>query len=387
MIEPKRFQFQFQFSRLSMVAGLFFLLTVLALVVLVIGFKASVNNIFFRLVVGLLIAELLLFFLGLIKDRLTTKLATMGFEFLAFGAIVSYVGILVAFLPLIFWIAFNTLDFALSIVLVIIGTLVFFFGYFSETSDLNEKLARSFTAFIKTLKTYEYRKGIKAFFGLPKQLIAAFLAYLARGILAFITTVKNFFSRTITTFKVFIIAIVMLVLGIPSMIVRSIRMFLRHLEIVGLVASAILIFQSLFKPLSALPVDFNLSVALFVISAVLVAVKTIYLHKERFIVFVVTLRDRTWEAGYKLNYRVKTIGEARRKITCTNCGELIPLNSRICNKCDREVERCMICKLPLKQGQVQVNCPHCSNAAHHDHWRYWVTQKGSCPSCLHEISG
>ncbi|MHA2296077.1 MAG: hypothetical protein ACXADA_08660 [Candidatus Hodarchaeales archaeon] len=386
MIEQEKVQFQFQFSRLSKISGLSLLLTILALVILVIGFNAQINDILFRVVVGLLIVEPLIFFLGLIKDRLTSKLATMGFKFHTFWAIVSYAGIMIVFLPIVLWIALNTLDFVLSSVLVSIGILVFFFGFFSETRDLNKNLTRSITAFIAALKSYEYQKGIKTFFGLIKQQIIDFISYLVNSALKLKKTVKNILSWTFNAPKAFIKAIVSLVQWIPSATARSIRMLLRHFEKIGLVASITLVYQSLIEPPSSLRVDFNLSFSLLVISVVLIIVKTTYLHKERFIALVVTVRDRTWETGYMLNYRLKTIGETRKKITCTNCGELISLNSRTCNKCDRVVERCIICKLPLEQGQEQASCLHCSKVAHHDHWRYWKTRKGSCPACLQEIN-
>ncbi len=66
---------------------------------------------------------------------------------------------------------------------------------------------------------------------------------------------------------------------------------------------------------------------------------------------------------------------------CTNCDKDILLGSQVCDSCEKEVIRCMICKLPLKKGQKLSECPNCKNPAHEDHWNLWINQKHNCPLC------
>ncbi|MHA2339230.1 MAG: hypothetical protein ACXACX_18125 [Candidatus Hodarchaeales archaeon] len=107
----------------------------------------------------------------------------------------------------------------------------------------------------------------------------------------------------------------------------------------------------------------------------------IYPQRERIINIVQQMQEYSWEASYKLNYRLRTVAEGRRKIKCTNCGKDIPLGSQKCNSCEKEVKRCMICKLPLKKDQKLSECPKCKNPAHEDHWNFWINLKHDCPLC------
>lgn len=48
-------------------------------------------------------------------------------------------------------------------------------------------------------------------------------------------------------------------------------------------------------------------------------------------------------------------------------------------------ERCIVCGLPIREGQEKVYCPNCGNPAHYAHLAEWVKVKGVCPLCRKRI--
>ncbi|MFW9995899.1 MAG: hypothetical protein ACFFD4_27920 [Candidatus Odinarchaeota archaeon] len=368
-------------SRLSMAGGILFLLTILALTVMVTIFSFTVNSILFRLIVGLLIVELLIFALGVVIDRLSIE----GFEFWAFGAIITYVGILAIFSPLVIWIMTNTIDITFSLGLIVIGVFIIFFGYFTEAYDLNKKLAKAIRDLLIALRNYNYREGFKALIRLISQVVLGFFAYIKRGIIGFRTTMGNFLRRTGGIIKRFSLAFVAFLIAIPPAIYNfctaTAKLVVANIHVIGVAAGALFFVFSL----TGLTEPFT-GLAVLFFCLLFFAVKAAYPRKEQLIQIAVRTRDRVWETSYQINYRLRTVAENRRKIKCLNCGEEIPLGSRECGFCEKEVERCMICKLPIKSEQKSSECPHCKNPAHEEHWKFWIDLKHSCPACKQEVS-
>jgi len=45
-------------------------------------------------------------------------------------------------------------------------------------------------------------------------------------------------------------------------------------------------------------------------------------------------------------------------------------------------DNCIVCKRPIKAGDMIIGCPSCEKLAHYSHLVEWVKVQGSCPSCF-----
>lgn len=70
-------------------------------------------------------------------------------------------------------------------------------------------------------------------------------------------------------------------------------------------------------------------------------------------------------------------------ILCRFCGS--PTLSYPCKSCGGGVA-CGVCKLPLKEGDAVLACPHCDVPGHRTHLLEWVKTNGSCPQCRERIT-
>ena len=52
----------------------------------------------------------------------------------------------------------------------------------------------------------------------------------------------------------------------------------------------------------------------------------------------------------------------------------------------RKREQCIVCNLPIKNGEKIGRCPHCTHTAHLDHFLEWIKIKGICPFCKGKLS-
>jgi hypothetical protein len=342
---------------------------------MVIVFHFNVDDILFRLIVGLLIIELLVFALGLVIDRLSE-----GFELWAFGAIITYVGTIVLFSPLWIWIITNVVDPTVSVILIIAGVLIMFLGYFTEAYDLNERIAKALMDLLRAIRSYNYREGARALFRLIKQVFWGFLAYLKRVR----NTLANFFRRTGSFIKRLLKEVWSFLRAIPStiyhFIMKTARWIISNIHGIGVFAGTIVFIVSLLGPL-----DPFTGIIILLFSVTFFLIKAAYPRKEQLIRIAVTVRDRVWETSYQINYRVRTIAENRRRINCPSCQREIPLGARECDFCEKEIKRCMICKLPIKDEQEPSECPFCKNPAHEDHWKFWIDLRHECPACKQKI--
>ena len=49
-------------------------------------------------------------------------------------------------------------------------------------------------------------------------------------------------------------------------------------------------------------------------------------------------------------------------------------------------ERCIVCNLEIKEGDIIGRCPKCGHAAHLDHFQEWIKIKSNCPFCKRKIN-
>jgi len=75
----------------------------------------------------------------------------------------------------------------------------------------------------------------------------------------------------------------------------------------------------------------------------------------------------------------------KSEITCFFCGNPITALNSKCTKCQREVIKCSVCKLPISFGEEVGKCSLCEASAHLNHLQEWVKTQGKCPYCLQEL--
>jgi hypothetical protein len=84
------------------------------------------------------------------------------------------------------------------------------------------------------------------------------------------------------------------------------------------------------------------------------------------------------------DYSQKKTKEINDMISCFNCNNLILKGSDFCSFCGTRIEKCSICKLPVKD-ENRFTCPNCKNIFHENHLKEFVKVKGKCPVCNLDI--
>ncbi|OLS26569.1 MAG: hypothetical protein HeimC3_08880 [Candidatus Heimdallarchaeota archaeon LC_3] len=298
----------------------------------------------------------------------------------ALGAIIAYIGFSIFFFPLYFPFL-NIDDLFYSFSVLGLGILLLIIGFTSRATEIDYKIELQLSNLWKAIRTYNYKAIIPYLLSLTRTLISGFVRYVMKGLLSlrmriqmFLKLVYRGLSYTFIQTKNFFLQ------TFPLALKRSLINIWNNFHWIGL-GSGIL-----FVILSYSPQE-NLygTVGIFIIIIFFFSFGVIYPQRERIINIVQQIQAYSWETSYQLNYRLRTIGEGRRKIKCTNCDKDIPLGSHICESCEKEVIRCMICKLPLKKGQKLSECPNCKNPAHENHWNFWINLKHDCPLCKKSV--
>ncbi len=52
---------------------------------------------------------------------------------------------------------------------------------------------------------------------------------------------------------------------------------------------------------------------------------------------------------------------------------------------DREKQTCEICRKPIKEGHIVIECPRCASLFHHDHILDWLRKNPLCPVCKEDL--
>ncbi len=81
---------------------------------------------------------------------------------------------------------------------------------------------------------------------------------------------------------------------------------------------------------------------------------------------------------------VKPIAISKEYI-CYYCGYPIENESKNCLSCNKAVEICMVCKLPISFGEEAGKCSLCEAKGHMAHFQEWVKVKGKCPTCMKDL--
>jgi hypothetical protein len=376
-------------SKYTIFGIIFFVITIIIMIVVQTQlFEFSEDQL--RLILnGLFFFSLLSVLLGLEIDILRWRdFSDWG----ALGAFIAYIGHILFFLPIILDIFIRednlilvgfTIGRDIFFVLFISlpGLLFIIIGFTSHATALDRKIEETLSNFWKALRNFNFRLFLVSIFVLIGSLIVGSVKYLRDGLKNLLTRISMFIRLVYQALKTFVnSAWIFFTQTFPAIIKRSLIVLWRNFHWFGLIGVIIYVLR-----INFLNEEFYVNIEILIIVGFFFSLGVIYPQLERLARVVHRVQDYSWEASYKLNYRLRTIAEGRRKIKCTSCDQVIPLGSRECEFCEKEVSRCMICKLPIKTGQIPTECPYCKNTAHEDHWKFWINLKKDCPACKRVI--
>ncbi|MFW9997230.1 MAG: hypothetical protein ACFFD4_34620 [Candidatus Odinarchaeota archaeon] len=359
------------FSKLTLVGVGSFLGALVISIILMAGEIPS------RIGVGLFGIPLLILLLGFVLDVLRWREFS---DWGALGAFVAYLGLFLIFVPLVLY-PFALVDVSVFWLIVLVGTLITIIGFTSHATDLDDKIEELFRNFWTALRNFNFRQFFSSLLQLVRGTITGTLNYLWQGL-------RNLKTRIILFAKMIgrsVVAVAehvwtFITQTVPATVKKMLTVTWNNFHWIGLIAIIAYFLICNFRAF------FYLNTGILVITGFFFALGVIYPQRERLARVVHRVQERTWETGYRINYRLRTVAEGMRKIECTNCGRTIQLGSRDCKYCKQEVNRCMICKLPIKTGQKPAECPYCTNSAHENHWKFWINIRHECPACKRMIA-
>ncbi|MFX1514653.1 MAG: hypothetical protein ACFFCQ_18970 [Promethearchaeota archaeon] len=318
--------------------------------------------------------EILIIALGFVVERLQVR----GFEFWVLGAVVSYLGFLILFTPLMLFTLGITLEPTWFAGFVLFGGLIILSGYFVEAYDLNERFIRKALEIIEVIQKAEYRKIPGRIGSFVWEIFKVTIFYISRGIRRLRTILKHF----ITSIMSFIGEYLRLLLSFIRAIPRTVkRFFLLLFE----AARANVYLFVLLGGIGAIITYqeemgwFNAGVGLGSVTLFMAGLLFAYPRRERIGRLVQATQDRAWNLTWQTQNMVQRI--TRRKRLCEKCGATLKVTDRKCPSCDAAPERCQVCGLPITADKGIFHCPSCSSPFHEPHWQQWQRMGKGCPIC------
>jgi hypothetical protein len=347
-----------------------FLIFALVLAIYVITEVLELNSFNNRILSAVMGSAIILLLFGFIIDQLSYR----GFNFWAFGAIVSLFGVLIFFSPVLLY-GLNYNDFRIWIVLVIIGTLFIVFGYTIEAYDINNRLAKILLNLWDAIISFQWQKIPGRIVILISAIFLGFLSYIIGGFRQFKSLIVKFSRSSFNFCKTSIEKTIKVVLEVPDLFFRMIRLFFDH----GfwLLIPTILVFilndKLTTSEIAFLPLQISL-VILF-----LIALGTS--NQKQIQRITVELKERSWQTMQSISIKIQETKNRLGKYTCTKCNKKINLDQKMCENCSTEIKTCTICKLQIKSDQTQSTCSMCKYPSHSNHWDQWIRMGRNCPIC------
>jgi len=92
--------------------------------------------------------------------------------------------------------------------------------------------------------------------------------------------------------------------------------------------------------------------------------------------------------GNTISFNVSVTKKESAGSSFTLTGSSLDVNSKqigIWSWIEKKTYTCMICKLPIKEGQKVSRCPMCQSLFHDEHIFEWLKVKGKCPVCIQSL--
>ncbi|MHA2364594.1 MAG: hypothetical protein ACXAC7_11610 [Candidatus Hodarchaeales archaeon] len=324
-----------------------------------------------RLMVMLIGISLILFLLGVIIDQLNAR----GFRFWALGALISFTGVFVFFLPIVLY-GLHLDDVNLWLILILIGGSLILFGYTVDALELNKKVAVKLSDLWMAVTTYQWRSIPSRIFNVIATIIVGFISYISNGIRRLKTHLIKGFNQLYKFISESIKKIFNFVLALPGLLWKTTKIVYNYsyltLPFFGLVF--LWINQNHSTP-------GLLSMLLILILLFLLGVA--YQKREQVGVLVNQVTDYSHQTIMRCLPAVHSIKQRFGRHRCSYCNSVLKLGETECSQCQTRVVECLICKLPIKDDQTVTVCSSCKHQSHKDHWETYVIRMGKpCPVCF-----
>ncbi|MHA1984931.1 MAG: hypothetical protein ACW967_11285 [Candidatus Hodarchaeales archaeon] len=313
--------------------------------------------------------SLITFLLGFILDQLITR----DFNFWAFGALVSFIGVAVFFSPVILY-GLGSSDLPIWFLLVIIGILLIIFGYGIEATEINKKFAKILLSMFELVKSYNWKALPGKFLYLNYFLIRSLMIYVATGLKNLKELLTKAFSEIYIFLKKSLKRIYDLITDLPRIFYKTIESFIQF-SIWLIIPSSIVIGLSFTTPM-----DLGF-ISLIIVAIIYFSTLFIYKNKEQVANFVSHTSEITYGTYLYTNRKYVSLKQKLGIYKCSNCNSKISLTSEKCDTCEIDLTSCMICKLPIQTGSSKHNCEQCQNAFHENHYTQWIRINKVCPVC------
>ena len=332
---------------------------------------AQVNPFSSRVTSAILGITIIVFLLGVIIDQLKYR----NFRFWALGALVSFLGVLLFFSPVLFY-GIGSDNYILWVICISVGAILILFGYTIEAYELNNKVAKILLNLWESISTFQYKKIPGRILKLVGFLVFGLLYYIGLGFRKFKSVVKRAFSSTMSFITKSVNAMVRLIFSLPGYTKKTIFFLYEYNYLIIL---PLFLFTAMRLLQFQLPFIFLIVLGFLFVLLVIMAI--LNSNEELSQRYVRSLRTRSWEALQTISIRIQKTTSSVGRYKCQNCGSPLKLGQEHCEVCEYKVKHCSICKLPIKKGQPTAVCSHCLYPAHENHWDQWTRMNNHCPIC------
>ena len=268
-----------------------------------------------RVTTALLGITIILFLLGFIIDQLKYR----DFRFWALGAMVSFLGVVLLFSPVVFYGLGNN-DHLAWFIVIIAGILLILFGYTIEAYELNNKVAKILINLWDAIRTFQWRKIPKRIGQLIVTITTGIAAYIIIGFRRFKYVVKRSFQAIFGFISLSLKQIYRLVISLPRYTKRFIIFCyeFNYWLIIPLFAFSII------KILN-LPFPNVLVIVLLFLTLLLLVLSMLQSIEELALRYLQILRMRSWETFQGISIRIQRTASSVGRYKCTNCNAPVKL--------------------------------------------------------------
>ncbi|MFX0013090.1 MAG: hypothetical protein ACFFB2_04615 [Promethearchaeota archaeon] len=336
------------FSRFTLIAICIF---ILALIISIILQYSPLENPG-RYVTGIIGISILILLLSLIVDILRWRDYT---EWGALGALISYGGILLIFMPLslnmviliedvTFLVPFFG-EFSLYLIIIILGVVIFTIGFTSRATELDHKIENLLFIMKQWITTFAFRQFFRTLGEFILTFISGFFRYIGRGIRELRTRIARLLRWTTRSFIFFLTSIKdFFYHTFPQILKRSLIGFWNNFHWLGLIAVIVYVI------LTDIPIPnidpFLIKAELLIVIGFFFCLGILYPQKDRFALIAKGMRSSVLSrviSAYSMLSGTKI--EMDKAIFCSRCLRGVEV---------REFESLMEIK-----GMIDPPCPFC----------------------------
>ncbi len=324
-----------------------------------------------RVTSALLGITIIVFLFGIIIDQLKYR----DFRFWALGAIVSFIGVILLFSPVVFY-GLGIDDALIWIFSIVIGILLILFGYTIEAYELNNKVAKILINLWENIKNFEWKKIPRKILQLFSTIISGIAFYIVLGFKRFKYVIKKSIGGLLSFIGTSFRQIAKLIISLPGYFKKFVIFCYEYNYFLIIPLFAFAVFKIYDLPYPAILI-FILAILVMLLTFMALMQSNEELSQR----YLRIMRNKSWEALQSISIRIQKTTSSIGRYKCQNCKAPLKLGQEHCEYCSQEIKHCSICKLPIKNDQDISTCNHCQYPAHTSHWNQWISMNKNCPIC------